>query len=69
MYFEISCLILWFYAYYYSVTNMNCVNNNIYTMFSMLPGTILRELNDLKNSYMPYYNKVLNKTWVISMYT
>ena len=52
-----------------SVTNMNCVNNNIYTMFSMLPGTILRELNDLKNSYMPYYNKVLDKTWVISMYT
>ena len=51
-----------------SVTNMNCVNHNIYTMFSMLPGTILRELNDLTNSYIPYYNKVLDKTWVISMY-
>ena len=38
-------------------------------MFSMLPGTILRELNGLKNSYTPYYNNVLDKTWVISMYT
>lgn len=35
----------------------------------MLPGTILRELNGLKNSYISYYNKVLDKTWVISMYT